>query len=793
MPKPTRSSANPHCLQAAAERSEAGGRAPCPGKPTPGFAALSRGLSRGRFASIAPTRSLGRGFVTLLLTLALLGSLFTAHPAHAREDPPGAGMVRLDLPERVDLLLLVKYVGERKGINFLYDEQPLANAEVTIRAPREIPSAALVPLLESALAMKNFEMSPTDVPGMMKIVQGSDSLTKRTEEVLTEGEALPGDERRTVAVTRVFEIEHAGLDAVAQTLDPFLRGRGASVKPLGGTRLVLVTDHADNLPRLAELLSVIDRPGPEVAMRFRRIEHRDAADLVEKVKQLIDNRQTLRPDGTPPVFVVADEAGNQVVLVGRVAAVEEAVSMIDAFDVPRGLEVRFYRLSIADPEEVDELITQMIGEAAAERTYSSATSSTRNLMAISTTPAIHQQVAALIEMLEQPPDEAESPVRFHRLEHAKAEEVLKTLESLEGSRGLGGVAIDGVRAPDEGQPPRVQRQGPTGESVNTPELASRGDTEAGGGVRLPDARVVADAPTNTVIVVADPATQAVYEKLIKRLDVRRPQVLIEATIVTIDTSDDFELGVEIFRAEDDVDGGELLTFSQFGLTTRDAMTGAVSLVPGTGFNGALLNADTATVVLRALESDARARVVSRPNLLVNDNEEGRLNRQDEEPFASINTTNDVTTESLGGFAEAGTSIEVEPQISEGDHLNLRYLIELSSFTGAATDTLPPARQTNRLESTATIPDGHTIVVGGLTLNNEDDNVDRVPILGELPILEYAFSNRRIERSQTTLFVFLRAVILRDDQFEDLHHISMDAARRAELDEGYPESEPVLIR
>jgi hypothetical protein len=110
-------------------------------------------------------------------------------------------------------------------------------------------------------------------------------------------------------------------------------------------------------------------------------------------------------------------------------------------------------------------------------------------------------------------------------------------------------------------------------------------------------------------------------------------VLIDAKVVIIDTSDDFSLGVEISGG--DAEGGRrLFGFSSFGLSEVDAATGALSLVPGLGFNGTLVDPEIADVVLRALSDHHRSRVTSAPRVLVNDNAEGQLSSVAEVPFTS---------------------------------------------------------------------------------------------------------------------------------------------------------------
>jgi type II secretory pathway component GspD/PulD (secretin) len=125
---------------------------------------------------------------------------------------------------------------------------------------------------------------------------------------------------------------------------------------------------------------------------------------------------------------------------------------------------------------------------------------------------------------------------------------------------------------------------------------------------------------------------------------------------------------------------------------------------------------------------------------------------------------------------------------------LEYVVSLSSFTGAAANSnVPPPSQENRVESQVTIPDGSTIVVGGLNTSNASKAIDKVPLLGDIPGLGALFSRQRDSNSNSTLFVFIRPVILRDDQFADLKYLSIDEVRRANLPGDHPVSEPALMR
>ncbi len=300
-----------------------------------------------------------------------------------------------------------------------------------------------------------------------------------------------------------------------------------------------------------------------------------------------------------------------------------------------------------------------------------------------------------------------------------------------------------------------------------------------------------DANTTTSIVVGGPAAHKFYERLILELDRRRPQVLIEATIVNLDTSNGFSLGVEL-AARRRGEENRTITFTSFGLSEVDETTGQLVLTPGLGFNGAILNADVADVVLRALKTSGRARIVSAPRILVNDNATGALNSVAEAPFVSTNTGETIATTSFGGYAEAGTTIQLTPHISEADYLQLEYVVTLSNFTNGGSEGIPPSRQRNEVASEVTVPDGSAIVVGGLNQTQWRESISAVPLLGEIPILKHLFRSRTTSDSRTTLFVFIRPVILRDDEFRDLKFLSGPDAKAAGLGDGFPSSEPLVV-
>lgn len=323
-------------------------------------------------------------------------------------------------------------------------------------------------------------------------------------------------------------------------------------------------------------------------------------------------------------------------------------------------------------------------------------------------------------------------------------------------------------------------------AVLAPQLATGGVAQLPGG-----ARVSADIATNSLILVGRTEVQELYARLIESLDVRRPQVMIEAKIVAIDTSGDFSLGVEI-SGGDRTGGRRLFSFTSFGLSEVDPTDGSLSVTPSLGFNGALVDPSVADVVVKALSSHTRVNVIAEPRILVNDNATGQLESVTSVPFQSVNASDTVATTSLGGDQTAGTTITVTPRIKEDDHMHMEFSLEFSTFGEGGSAALPPPRQIDRVGSEITIPSGHTVIVGGLRRSNDSEGRTGIPFAESIPIIRQLTSLTTKNTSTTAFFVFLKPVILRDSQFDDLKYLSAVSAQDAGLPPEYPISQPVMI-
>jgi len=312
--------------------------------------------------------------------------------------------------------------------------------------------------------------------------------------------------------------------------------------------------------------------------------------------------------------------------------------------------------------------------------------------------------------------------------------------------------------------------------------------------------------SNMLVISATGETQAALEQIIRRLDVRRPQVLVEAIIVEISDTTAKELGVEFAlaglngnnvpllssnfsRAAPNILGvAAIAAGAQDGFTTEEQANLVNSLV---GLDGGIagiagVSNDTLySVVVNALETDEDSNILSTPFVTTLDNVPATFLVGQEIPITTgeslgLGTTN-VNPFRTFERKEVGIKLEVLPQISEGDVIRLEIKQEVSSIAGAisslASDFVTNKRE---IETTVLANDGEIIVLGGLLQDDEQIDLAKVPILGDIPVIGRAFQSKGKSRVKTNLMVFLRPKIIRNAS--DARPLTQELLDRARLEE-----------
>lgn len=323
----------------------------------------------------------------------------------------------------------------------------------------------------------------------------------------------------------------------------------------------------------------------------------------------------------------------------------------------------------------------------------------------------------------------------------------------------------------------------------------------------PAPNVAYESFSNTLVISADAETQASLESIIRRLDIRRPQVLVEAIIVEISDTAAKELGVQF--SVGGINGSSTPLFStgftggpnmlalagalagdSIGLSdTTQSNLEAAALSSITGLNGGVagiggVEGDTVfSAIVNALEKDEDSNILSTPFVTTLDNVPATFLVGQEIPITTGESIGSNLDNPFRTFErkEVGIKLDVLPQISEGDVVRLEIAQEVSSIAGAIT-SLSSDFVTNKreIETTVLANNGEIIVLGGLVQDDEQVTIEKVPFLGDAPLIGNLFQNKDRSRVKTNLMVFIRPTIIRNG--EDARPLTQDRLNQMRLED-----------
>jgi general secretion pathway protein D len=271
-----------------------------------------------------------------------------------------------------------------------------------------------------------------------------------------------------------------------------------------------------------------------------------------------------------------------------------------------------------------------------------------------------------------------------------------------------------------------------------------------------------------------------YQKtmdMIQALDRAEPQVMISVLIAEVTLTDNVDLGVEIAGQELDFSRGAIvgpngvIEGSDFDFVGGNSLGAAGS---GLGFNFTITGEDF-SFLIRALQTDSRLEVLSRPVLMVRNGEEGKITIADEVPIVSSSQITDSgQTNITPGREEVGIILTATPHISPDGYVTIELSQEISNIGGEVqlSESLrQPIFAKREVQTNITVRDGETAIVGGLIQSNDPQSETKVPLLGDLPYLGALFRTTTTRNSKTELLVVLTVDVLRTD--EDVRQMSIE--------------------
>ncbi|WML91162.1 type II secretion system secretin GspD [Thiothrix lacustris] len=473
--------------------------------------------------------------------------------------------------------------------------------------------------------------------------------------------------------------------------------------------------------------------------------------------------QTLMPlSGQGETSILPNQASNSLVIKGKAQNVERLLDVITNIDKPNNEDFELVPLDYAVASQVAATLQSLMSGGAAAAGGVAMTTSGKvsadertNSVLISGDKSTRERMKSAIVKLDVK-RAIEGDTRVIQLRYAKAEDVVNVLN---------GVA------------PNLQRYGSGGDK-NTGSATGAGGTPDSGAQSSStssDVKVLADKSSNSIIISGPPTLQKNMIDVINQLDRRRAQVMVEAVIAEVSTDLSNQIGATLL-ANGANDGSGPVGYSNFGgLSTLAGLYGSVAAgsIPSIP-NGLLLGGGTNSfgAIVEALKGDAATNILSTPTLVTMDNEEAEITVGQEVPFitgtstsAANDTTNPFTTIER---KDVGLTFKITPQINRGQTVNLKIDQETSSVASSSAGASDLITNKRRITTNVMVEDGQILVLGGLIEDNYRDSENKVPFLGDLPVIGGAFRNNTTNKTKNNLMVFIHPVIMPDGQSADAY-------------------------
>ena len=500
--------------------------------------------------------------------------------------------------------------------------------------------------------------------------------------------------------------------------------------------------------------------GDKIITQVYPLQHESAAQLVPVLRPLITPNNVIAVYPNSNTLVITDYAEN----------IKRINKIISSIDIPNQAEMHVMKLEYASAIDVSQMLMRLMPEAApvagsAPKLTVAVDAHSNSLIVRSENPSDLTRIRSMLKALDTPAA-AGGGIHVVYLRNAEATKMAETL------RGL----LSGETAKNTVPSPTLSNA-TTGSVI--PAVANLSNPST------PISTIQAHASTNSLVIVAPDNVYNSLRTVIDQLDARRAQVYIEALVVEVTGNTSGEFGIQwqdltgANSNDTKVIGGTNFRTTR-GANIIDAATNITGLGAGLnigvvrgrltlpGVNGTIVNLG---FLARALESNGNANILSTPSLLTLDNEEAKIVVGQNVPFitGSFAQAAGVAGTAVNPFQtferkDVGLTLRVRPQVAEGGSIKLSIFQEVSSVdqsTLASTSGVTTNKRS--VESTVLVDDGQIIVLGGLIQDNVQTVQDKVPLLGDIPLLGNLFRYESRSRTKTNLMVFLRPVVLRDAQ------------------------------
>jgi general secretion pathway protein D len=608
--------------------------------------------------------------------------------------------------------------------NFAYTEDT-ARGKITLLSKTPVTTDEAYAAFVAALTANGLAIYQTGK--YYKLVRIADSKKTPIPTILGDGAETPALEQ---PVTKIIRLKHAEPDPLRQVLGNFISPQGADIQTIPPD-ILIITDIGLNLRRLERIIETVDRPGSSDLIRVIQVQYAQARDVADKVNQVF--AQGPAQPGRP--------AQRRPVIGGLAPAVPGAAP--------------------APQAEVTEIsITRVLAD---ERT---------NKLIVIADEKSFQRILELVKQLDTP-TAGEGSIHVLFLKNANAEDLAQTLQALAQGQSSARRTRPGAAPPPPGQP------------VPTPPAAA-GATTAD--LFSGEVKITADKSSNSLVVMASGSDFATVLRLVEKLDRPRRQVFVEAVIMEVNLSNTNQFGVAAHTAASfNTSNGK--GFIPLGLEpSRFNSFNALSALQLGGFLTGVVGPVSAelkdifpfpsfSVLVQALQTNSDVNILSTPHLLAQDNEESEIVVGQNVPFQAGYNPGFSAAPGTTGASGAGSlalasfvapiqrvnvdlRLKIKPQIHEGDMVRLE-LDEQAEEIVSKDQVLGPTTAKRSVKTKIVAKDQSTVVIGGLIQDRVITSVQKIPVLGDIPLLGWLFRDTSTTKSKSNLLLFLTPYIIRD--------------------------------
>ncbi len=650
-----------------------------------------------------------------------------------------------------DIEAVARTMATITGRNVVVD--PRVKGQITLVTENAVAPAAAFQQFLAALRLQGFTV--VESGGLYKVVPEADAKLQTGAVSVTQGgsgHAPAGGQM----VTQIFKLNFENANNLVPVLRPLISPNNTiNVNP--GNNSLVITDYADNLQRLARIIAAMDVSNA-TDLEVIPLQHALASELAPLVTRLIEGTGGTGGTGAAPSAT------------------------------PGQSDTSFKTTLLAEPRS-------------------------NALVVRAANPARLALVRSLVARLDQPaaPGSSAASGNIHvvYLKNADAVKLAATLRAAisagnlgssgdlgagagtgaAGATGLGGGLTQ--TSATGGMAQSGLARGIAGTSGGGLGTGTSGGLNRGGNSNQPSTggQIQADPTTNSLIITAPEPQYRQLRAVIDQLDGRRAQVLIESLIVEVTANKVAEFGIQwqgvmgnygngtvgVLGTNSGVAGTNILDLALAAASGNVASLATAK--PAAGMNFAVAPRINGKYYLGALanflENTGDANVLSTPNLMTLDNEEAQIIIGNNVPFPTGSYAN---TGGIGGAVNPFTTVErkdvglmlrVRPTINENGTVKLTLYQEVSKVDSATlTNPNGPSTSKRSIESTVLVDDSNVIVIGGLLEDSYSLGQDKVPLMGDLPLVGGLFRNEKRQRQKTNLMVFLRPMVIRDNATSD---------------------------